>query len=66
MANQIKNLKERIEPCKDVSSPQKSDDEHTKISRSSKRNKKKNERLKLRKSPSKEKWEEKVESRSET
>lgn len=66
IANQIKNLKEHIEPSKDASTPQKSDDGVTKISCSSKRNKKRRKRSKLQNSLGKEKWEEQGESRSET
>ena len=66
MANQIKNLKERIEPSEDVSTPQKSNDGEIKISRSSKRNKRRRKRSKLRKSLSKSKWEKQGASKSET
>ena len=57
MANQIKNLKELIQPSKDVSSPYKSDDGDTNVSYSSKRNKKSRETSKPRKSLNREKWE---------
>lgn len=53
MANKIKNLKERIEPREDVSTPLKSNNGETKISRSSKRKKRRRELSKLRKSLSK-------------